>query len=232
MKSIATLAMALAVIALVVGAPLQPAEAQQCTTSPCQNGGICTTAGTCDCTGTGFTGPTCETSAPHFVYSVKFLCGLQTLAGSPPNEPPVKPGNYATAVNIHNFHAQSEAVFAKKAVQALPQHSPVRGKIGNLCLEALPPNGAMEVDCTDIVKLLGFPAGTAPPPFIKGFVEVVSPVELSVVGVYTSQTCKNSGPPATSGKCSALGELDLEVVPQRTFLEAQPPPSTTVPPCE
>lgn len=164
-----------------------------------------------------------------FIYSVKFLCGLQTQApSSPPREPPVKPGNYATAVNIHNFHLASNvpaAVFCKKAVIANPQ-SAQRGEIGTFRQETLHPDEALEVDCSDIVNLLP-PSTVAPlPPFIKGFVEIVSPVELSVVAVYTSRTCLNPGNTAT-GRCIKLGELDLEVVPQPFHSE----PPGRVPDC-
>ena len=78
-----------------------------------------------------------------------------------------------------------------------------------------------------------FPAGAAGatlPPFVKGFVEINSPVELSVTAVYTSQTCYNpltkQPNPDASGKgiipiprfCTNLGELELEVVPQNHFV--------------
>src|SRR5512139_3651184 len=36
-------------------------------------------------------------------YAAKFVCGLQApLAQGAPGEPVVKPGNYATDINIHN----------------------------------------------------------------------------------------------------------------------------------
>jgi hypothetical protein len=115
----------------------------------------------------------------HFVYSVKFLCGIQPLGSvRPPSEPPVKPGNYATAINIHNFHQRLNALFCKKAVAALPEDVPP-GQPGNFVNLALKPDQSLEVDCSDIVKLL-------PPskePFIKGFVEIRSSQLLNVVAV-------------------------------------------------
>jgi hypothetical protein len=160
-------------------------------------------------------------TTPQYVYSVKFLCGLQVLGPRvfiPPQEPPVKPGNYATAVNIHNFH-NADAVFAKKAVVALPERQTQRGPVSNFVKEVLGPDQALEVDCTDIVSLFAPPV--ALPPFIKGFVEIVSPVQLSVTAVYTAQTCKNPKTQKVStqiGNCSQLGELALEVVPQNPFV--------------
>ncbi len=160
--------------------------------------------------------------APQYLYSVKFLCGLQTLGSNvfkPPQEPPVKPGNYATAVNIHNFH-NADAVFVKKAVIALPERQTQRGPVSKFAQDALGPDQALEVDCTDIVNLFASPGtGATLPPFIKGFVEIVSPVQLSVTAVYTAQTCKNPKAAGITslGTCSQLGELDLEVVPQSPF---------------
>lgn len=162
---------------------------------------------------------------PPFVYSVKFLCGLQTVGSSaftPPREPPVKPGNYATAINIHNFHSGTttgSVEFCKKAVIALPESVQPRGQISPIKFDALGPDQALEVDCSDIVSL--FPAGTKLPPFIKGFVEINSPLQLSVTAVYTSQTCRNPssfkiGP--VPQFCTNLGELELQVVPQNYFV--------------
>jgi hypothetical protein len=174
-----------------------------------------------------------DPTTPPFVYSVKFLCGLQTLgsqAFTPPKEPPVKPGNYATAVNVHNFHSSPNGVvFCKKAVVALPERVFPRGPVSRFKADKLEPNQALEVDCSDIVTLFAETPGTAPlPRFIKGFVEINSPVELSVTAVYTAQTCRDpqviklaSDLPTSaafiSKPCRNLGELDLEVVPQRHF---------------
>lgn len=146
----------------------------------------------------------------RFAYSVKFVCGVQPGTSlNPPSEPPVKPGNYATAINIHNFHFKQSAGLCKKAVIALPEDVTPRGAIGNvLRLPPLLPDEAIEVDCADIVKLL--PSSGVPlPPFIKGFVELRSDQLLSVVAVYTAQGCD-----ATRG---CAGPVSLEVVPQTVF---------------
>jgi hypothetical protein len=150
---------------------------------------------------------------PLFVYSVKFVCGLQVVPSiqfPPPREPTVKPGNYVTAINVHNYHLKATAL-RKKAVIALPESILTRGRISTIVAENLGPNQALTVDCNEIVKL--FPVAPVPlPPFIDGFVEIVSPVQLSVAAVYTSQTCTNP-----ANRCTILGDLDLEVVPQQAF---------------
>lgn len=149
------------------------------------------------------------------LYSVKFLCGLQTpLPGAPPKEPPVKPGNYATAVNVHNFHSFT-VVIDKKAVIAAREGAD-QGPMSKPVRDVLKPNQAIEVDCAEIVGLFD---GIPLPPFIKGFVEVVSPqrVELSVVGVYTAKECHRFAIPTAAPvpECRRFGELSLQVVPYR-----------------
>ncbi len=152
---------------------------------------------------------------PSWVYSVKFVCGLQGVPSfqvPPPHEPTLKPGNYATSVNVHNYHVSTAGVtFQKKAVIALPESKP-RGQISRIVTESLKPDQALSVDCNELESL--FPVGTAPlPPFIEGFVEIVSPVQLNVTAVYTSQTC--NGPTGT--KCTSFGDLSIDVVPQTAF---------------
>ena len=164
-------------------------------------------------------GTTSQSAGPgHLLYSVKFLCGLQTTSStifSPPQEPPVKPGNYATAINIHNF-SDKDVKLQKKAVIALPEREP-RGPISAFATDVLRPDEAMEVDCTDIAGLFG---GLTLPGFIKGFVEINSPVELSVIAVYSAQTCH----PDAAKTCATLGELDFELEQYRPFIGAPPPP--------
>lgn len=170
------------------------------------------------------------------VYSVKFLCGFQSpLNTTGPIEPPVKPGNYATAINIHNFHTFPVTI-CKKAVLApceecLQTGHPCVGQeqclidVGKPQLLGLSADFAVEVDCHDIVSLLG---PVPLPSFIKGFVEIVvfpqpplpSVNPLSVTGVYTALGCTQS--PPNSG-CSALFGTGLDVEPQNSFLGEVPP---------
>ena len=145
------------------------------------------------------------------VYSVKFICGDQSANANLqlPSEPPVKPGNYATAVNIHNFHQSQKAIILKRALIANPENQPL-GQTGTFRQVALGPGQAFEIDCSDIVTLLPAPL----PPFIKGFVELRglprNPFPtLSVTAVYTAQATTAAG---TQG-----GPVSVEVVPVQPF---------------
>jgi len=131
-------------------------------------------------------------------YAAKFVCGLSSpVTLSPPKEPIVKRGNYATVVNIHNPNANSVTIL-KKVALAAPERYPNTQLITPTLRfrDNLPPDHAMSVDCTEIVNLLTQngtpPAGT----FIEGFLVIdalgptavptnVSP-ELDVVTVSTT----------------------------------------------
>src|SRR5215469_308551 len=151
----------------------------------------------------------CSVSGLPCVYSVKFVCGVQSPIPDLrlPSEPPVKPGNYATAVNIHNFHQDQKAVVLKSAVIARPENQPL-GQISPVRQVVLGPGQAFEIDCSDIVTLFGTPPVPLPP-FIKGFVELHGlppnpfPI-LSVTAVYTSQ--------ATTAVGAQSGPVSIEVV--------------------
>ena len=156
----------------------------------------------------------CAVGSLPCVYSVKFICGVQSANPNLhlPSEPPVKPDNYATAVNINNFHQSQRAIILKRAVIANPENQP-RGQISPSRQVALGPGQAFEIDCSDIVTLFGtLPAPL--PPFIKGFVELrglpPNPFPtLSVTAVYTAQ--------ATTAAGAQGGPVSIEVAPVQPF---------------
>jgi hypothetical protein len=132
-------------------------------------------------------------------YAAKFVCGFSptTTGSSVPKEPPVKRGNYATVVNIHNPNA-GDVTILKKVVLAAPETYPntVLTPPTKRYKDRLPSDHAMSVNCTEIVNLLVL-NGTPPAgPFIEGFLVIdalgpaTSPVvtlpELDVVTVTTT----------------------------------------------
>lgn len=132
-------------------------------------------------------------------YAAKFVCGLSPLVTNPnsvPKEPPVKKGNYATVVNIHNTSA-ADVTILKKVALAAPETFPDTHLIPptRRFKDRLPSDHAMSVDCSEIVNLL-VQNGTPPVgPFIEGFLVIdalglastanVLP-ELDVVAVTTT----------------------------------------------
>jgi hypothetical protein len=137
----------------------------------------------------------------------------------------VKPGNYATAINVQNFH-QFPVTFCKRAVLA-PAERCYENHGGDTCLKAvvgkpvsftLKSSQAVSIDCKDIVTLLGGPV----PAFIEGFVEIsVVPQTnlslsnpISVTGVYTSLGCTLT---PGANECPRVDGAGLDVVPQNSF---------------
>lgn len=135
------------------------------------------------------------------VYAVKFVCGdfRPVPPTHPPNgvEYPVKPGNYYTAINLHNPNGTPIA-FRKKAVllyradkPPAPEEPQPPGKLFDAKLE---PDWGFEIDCPDIRNVL---LGGIPPAhtFIKGWVilEVRGGEPLDVTTVYTSHGWERKG---------------------------------------
>ncbi len=127
-----------------------------------------------------------------FRYPVKFVCGIQPEC--PCECAPVRPGVYATDINIHNFHDQ-EARAAKLLIPvvtagAASGREPRVAERQAVETIVLPPHSATMDDCCRIAQLLF--GGTPPWPFplTIGFLEIVSTRELSVTAVYTASDLK------------------------------------------
>jgi hypothetical protein len=133
-----------------------------------------------------------------FEYAVKFICGSATPGKGQPDPGVVAHGVYYTAINVHNPGKAIE--FTKKIAIALPSER--AGPISKFFGVALKNDEALEIDCPDIVKHLGFQG-----PFVKGFVVIHSPTELDVVAVYTAA-------PSATG---TVVTLELERVPARKY---------------
>jgi hypothetical protein len=122
-----------------------------------------------------------------FRYVVKFLCGVQEACGC--EDTPVRPGAYATEINISNPNAVEARVVkfvvplvvAGAAVAREPRTSERRAadKV------ALPPHSATMDDCYCITQLLFGAPVPQPLPLTIGLIEIVSTAELAVSAVYT-----------------------------------------------
>lgn len=105
-------------------------------------------------------------------YAVKFVCGIPV-----PQFPVVAPGQYFTAINVHNPSFKPVA-FRKKVAVALPSER--GGPISQFYEARLNPDQALEIDCPDILQLARTQG------FLKGFVVIETDSELDVVAVYTA----------------------------------------------
>jgi hypothetical protein len=139
---------------------------------------------------TRITVPACK-----YTYAVKFVCGTQMDCGCTCG--PVRPGIYATEINILNPKCK-EAVIVKRVVP-LVFAGAVTGREPDIAIarateKMLLPSGAGTMDdCCRIAELLyGAVPGSAMPLTI-GFLELVSDQELHVTAVYTSSDLRGHG---------------------------------------
>jgi hypothetical protein len=136
-------------------------------------------------------------------YGVKFVCGLQ--GPSPlPGEPPVKPGNYATEINIHNpFYTPNGNEIRKKVVFLVKDGQPIgrepqqQGPAG-LDGIVLGPDFATMDDCNRIFEIAGMPV---PPvmPLTIGYLVLLSRQPLDVDAVYTALPVSTTAQPSRAG---------------------------------
>jgi hypothetical protein len=142
-------------------------------------------------------GPQPVPAPQGFEYAAKFICGPVGGKGAPGV---VAPGQYFTAINVHN-PSNENFEFVKKIAVALPSEK--AGRVSGYFAAKLAGDQALEIDCPDILRHLDVP----PQQFTKGFVVIKSRVELDVIAVYTA-----AGAPA-----GAVVTLELERVPARKF---------------
>ena len=133
-----------------------------------------------------------------YSYSVKFVCGEQKEDPSGGRcAPGVRPGLYATEINIHNYHDE-EVAFIEKFVLPLVFVGEQQGREPDIVRAKakdridLPPNSATMDDCCRIGELLFGSAAPAGLPVTIGLLELVSTIELHVTAVYTATNLRGS----------------------------------------
>jgi len=130
-----------------------------------------------------------------FVYSVKFICGVQPECGC--ECAPVRPGAYATEINIHNYSLKSTEVI-KRFVPVVLASAPIgrEPRVAGIRAEdkiVLPPQTATMDDCCRIAKLLFGGQASSPIPLTIGFLELTASSEIAVTAVYTASDLKSGG---------------------------------------
>lgn len=119
------------------------------------------------------------------MFSVKFVCGTQTPSPNNP-ERTVRPGSYATDINIHNYHPQADVTLEKRVIllvrgnDAIGREPSVRGPSNPETITLRPGQATMD-DCLAIRRMAGVLGDT----LIVGFLQIKSTNTLNVVGVYT-----------------------------------------------
>jgi hypothetical protein len=154
------------------------------------------------------------------VYAVKFVCGLQSPAGlTPPSEPPVKPGNYATKINLELVLGEGAQVTANVSVAGLTSTAP-------LTLSLTAPFTDEDITCADIATAIAslYPNG-APPAFVNGYVNIIPPnlgTTLAVTAVYTAQGYYFSPIGSVFLPPRPNAQVSIDVVPESPITVALP----------
>jgi hypothetical protein len=157
-------------------------------------------------------------------YAAKFVCGFQsaTLAagGAVQGEPVVKPGNYATEVNIQNPNFKIVPLI--KRIIVLVDGDVVHGEpasvgpSGSDAIELQADFATMDA-CNDLwVKThqpgQGLPT---PMPLFIGYLVILSPLDLNVNAVYTANA------PGIAGQIPNSASIDVQpVTGKRVFIPA------------
>ena len=129
----------------------------------------------------------------EFVYSVKFVCGTQPV--SPCDCLSIRPGHYATEINIHNFSAH-EVKIRKRVIPVVLASAPAGREPASAGPRAsdsitLPPHTATMDDCCRLAELL---LGTGSTNALNiGFLEITASAEVAVTAVYTSSGLDSGG---------------------------------------
>ena len=133
-------------------------------------------------------------------YSVKFVCGFYSAGLSSET---VKPGNYATAINIHNYSdLRTFGRWRTDLHYALGSPAPPRMPTTYFAIAS---RTTGTINCGTIWSAIGVPPGT----FIEGSIYLGTDVELPVRAVYTAQTDIN---PAVDGPDAGAGiSIDVEI---------------------
>lgn len=123
----------------------------------------------------------------RYVYAVKFLCGVQ--AERECDCATLRPGKYATAINIHNpFDA--ETTIQKHVIPLVLAGAPAGREPHFITARAshrivLPPHAATMDDCCRLAELLLGAAPGAGLPLTAGLLEIAGDRPINVTAVYT-----------------------------------------------
>ncbi len=138
-----------------------------------------------------------------FVYTVKFVCGTQPNRGC--ECPAVRPGHYATEINVHNYSG-GEVTIRKRVAPVVLAGAPVGREpaTGGARAEdkvVLGPHTATMEDCCRLTELL---FGGRSAALTAGVLEITASAKVAVTAVYTSSSLE---PGAVS--------IDVEEIPGR-----------------
>lgn len=185
-----------------------------------------------DTTDTSLNSPPQQVTVGQYFWSfaAKFVCGYQNPgAAGQVGEPPVKPGNYATEINIHNYNYRDMKIW-KKLVVLVGTRQTATGPVpfafrepqvaqpSQILSIGLGPDTATMDDCNAIWAMADQTGMTLLPGALTiGYLVIVSPIDLDVDVVYTAEV---PGTIAAGGQPTGIA-IDVErVTGQRVYVPA------------
>ena len=120
--------------------------------------------------------PVALSAQTPFRYSAKFVCGKPTAVEI--GSLAVAPGTYFTAINVHNLSFNQNVTIRKRFSFGKISEQP--GGLSQWFSVTLLPGQTMLIDCRDILSRVGGP------PFAEGVAELISTLDIDVIGVYTT----------------------------------------------
>jgi hypothetical protein len=164
------------------------------------------------------------TGTYYWSYAAKFVCGYQSP--TPPagtqlvGEPVVKPGNYATEINIQNPNFKLVPLI-KRIIVLVDGNVVIRepqtvGPSGSAAIEL---NGDFSTldDCNGLWAIIHpqLPLPTPVMPLFIGYLVILSPLDLNVNAVYTA-----NAPGVAGSQPTGISINVLTVTGKRVFLPA------------
>ena len=159
-------------------------------------------------------------------YSAKFVCGFQDIpqAGVASGEPPVKPANYATEINIHNYNYKG-IVIRKKVVLVVEQgnvigREPAQQGPRTIVQPDIGPDNVMMDDCNAIWTMLYTQTLPLPSvmPLMIGYLVVISPLDLDIDAVYTAAQPGRANASVPGGGLTGIAIDVVRVLGKRVFV--------------
>lgn len=137
-------------------------------------------------------------------YATKFVCGTESPGMFVPigskAEPPVKPGNYATDINIHNPNYQDNVIFKKMIImvgetttangvpgEPFVHREPDTTKPSKFVTLPLGPDYATMDDCQALTRLAKQAGAIGAGSFMMGYLVVLSRLDIDVDAIYTAE---------------------------------------------
>jgi hypothetical protein len=162
-----------------------------------------------------------QTASAGTPIPVKFVCGVERPNPNltPPAEPPVKPGNYATVINIENLTTDSDGASVPVTISWNVSLPGLSAPASGASITGLGEFTTADITCAQIASAIKTVATNG---FITGYVNIV-PVpptastfaNVAVTAVYTSQGCTFPIIGSLIPGLGCSGAVSIDVVPAR-----------------